>query len=361
MANVRLEAVGKRFGKQVAVRDVTLSIDSGEFIVLLGPSGCGKTTILRMLGGFSRPDDGRILIDGDDVTNLAPRHRNIGMVFQNYALFPNMTVAENIVFGLRERRIDKAAIARRLDEMLALIRLHDRRDSHIGELSGGQQQRVALARAIAIAPRMLLMDEPMAALDLKLRESMQVELRRIQRELGITTILVTHDQHEAMNLADRIVIMADGAIQQIGTAAQLYGSPANPFVAAFIGKNNLLSGTVTANDGSRSTVELAQGFSMTLPGHAHHAAGVRVEISVRPEQFELEAGDGQPLSAAALPATIDSARFLGNVVHYRLKLPWGQEVLVERSAADKPIPVGSPVRLGWRPESLNVFPAEAGR
>src|SRR5919109_31258 len=258
MARVVLTDVSRRFGGVTAVDGVTLDVGEGEFLTLLGPSGCGKTTTLRMIAGFLPPSRGRIVIDGEDVTRLPARRRNIGMVFQDYALFPHLTVAENIGFGLRERGTPRRRIGERVHELTALVRLTGLERRFPAELSGGQQQRVALARALAYTPRVLLMDEPLGALDLKLREAMQLELAQLQRRLGITTIYVTHDQEEAMTLSDRIAVMSEGRILQVGPPDEVYGRPRTAFVASFVGKVTLLAGTVRATHGGDCLVDVRE-------------------------------------------------------------------------------------------------------
>src|SRR5215471_6451307 len=242
MSSVALERLRRRYREIDVVKDLDLDIAQGELVVLLGPSGCGKTTTLRMIAGLVQPTSGRVCIGGEAVDHLPPRRRNIGMVFQDYALFPNMPVRENIAFGLEERRAPRQRVEARVDEMLALIRMQAFADRYPAELSGGQQQRVALARALAYEPRVLLMDEPLGALDQRLREDMQREVARIQRSLGITTVFVTHDQQEAMVLADRIVVMNAGRIEQVGTPEQLYSNPRTLFIADFVGRSNRLLG-----------------------------------------------------------------------------------------------------------------------
>jgi spermidine/putrescine ABC transporter ATP-binding subunit len=353
MASVSLRSVSKAYAGTAAVSDVSLEVAEGEFVVLLGPSGCGKTTTLRMVAGFVQPSAGSILIGGDDVTAVPPRARNIGMVFQSYALFPNMSVAENIGFGLRERRVPADQAKRRVDELLELVQLSGRGGASVEELSGGQQQRVALARALAIRPRLLLMDEPLGALDLKLRESMQIELHRLQRDLKITTILVTHDQQEAMSLADRIVIMKDGRIQQVGSSQELYDRPANRFVAEFIGKNNLLRGRVVDTGAEGSAVRLAEGGVVRILGVVGRV-GDFVDLSIRPESILLGT---TPLGAAnVLTGTVEDRRFLGNIVHYFVKTASGGTILVERPAVDPGAAPGEPVAIGWEPDGAVVFP-----
>jgi spermidine/putrescine transport system ATP-binding protein len=348
MAKVAVESVSKTYGGIRVVDDASLTVAQGEFVVLLGPSGCGKTTTLRMIAGFVDPDAGRIAIGEEDVTHMAPRLRNVGMVFQNYALFPNMTVAENIGFGLRQHRVPKATIATRVAELLALIQMPSRGNSPVNALSGGQQQRVALARALANSPRVLLMDEPLGALDLKLREAMQMELTRIQRELGVTTILVTHDQHEAMNLADRIVVMAQGRIQQIGTPDDLYIRPSTRFVAEFVGRNNFLAGLLEAVSGSEALVRLESGASVHVPVRANVPAGMRVELAVRPQHVTLGVASG-------IAGRVEERRFLGNVVHYAVRLPSNDTVLVEASTESTLAEPGTDTTLSWQQHHTYLF------
>src|SRR5512141_1365968 len=246
MAFLELSGIQKRFpgGAAPAVEDFTLAVDKGEFVSFLGPSGCGKTTTLRMIAGFERPTAGRIAVDGADITWRPPNQRNVGMVFQSYALFPNMTVADNVGFGLRVRKRSKDQIRRRVDELLTLINLPDKGDRYPWQLSGGQQQRVALARALAFEPEVLLLDEPLSALDAKIRVALRLEIRQIQRQLGITTVYVTHDQEEALSLSDRVVVMSEGRIEQVGKPFEIYNFPSTPFVASFVGTLNLLRGKV---------------------------------------------------------------------------------------------------------------------
>ena len=254
MSRVALKQVTKRYGDAVAVRGIDLDIREGEFLTLLGPSGCGKTTTLRMIAGFVLPTSGTVYLGDEDVTRLPPNKRGIGMVFQDYALFPHMTIGENIAFGLTERRVDKVAIGKRVKELLELVQLSSVEHRYPPELSGGQQQRIAVARAVAYSPRVLLMDEPLGALDLKLREAMQTEIRQIQQRLGTTTVYVTHDQTEAMHMSDRIVVMNDGRIEQMGSAEEIYDRPVTRFVADFIGQINLLDGTAAGRDGAHTVV-----------------------------------------------------------------------------------------------------------
>src|SRR3954463_10197085 len=255
MTFLTLTGVQKQFGTTYAVQDFNLSAEKGEFVSFLGPSGCGKTTTLRMIAGFEVPSAGSISIDGTDVTNRPPNRRNVGMVFQSYALFPNMNVADNIGFGLRVRKRPKDQIRKRVAELLELINLPDKGGRYPYQLSGGQQQRVALARALAIEPEVLLLDEPLSALDAKIRVALRKEIRSIQRQLGITTVYVTHDQEEAMSLSDRVVVMSEGRVEQIGPPPEIYNFPATPFVASFVGTLNLLPATVV--DGATAQVQIA--------------------------------------------------------------------------------------------------------
>jgi putative spermidine/putrescine transport system ATP-binding protein len=352
VSSVLLDAVARRFGATVAVHPTSLEIAEGEFLTLLGPSGCGKTTTLRMIAGFVAPSEGRIFIGGDDVTRLPPKRRSIGMVFQDYVLFPHLTVAENVGFGLRARRIEPARIQARVAELLELIHLPETGERYPHELSGGQQQRVALARAIAHPPRVLLMDEPLGALDLKMREAMQDELRRVQKTLGITTVYVTHDQVEAMNLSDSIAVMAQGRIVQRGSAQQIYNTPTTRFVAEFVGQINFLPGTrLGARDGW--DVMRAGAATLLVPA-ADMAAGSAVTLAVRPQHLSLAAPADTPADARErvnrLAAVVLGRRFFGNFCHYRVQIDdltlWTVETRPGAHALDE----GDAVMLSWRPE-----------
>jgi spermidine/putrescine ABC transporter ATP-binding subunit len=358
MATVTLEGVSKYYGQRPAVDAVNLAIEEGEFIVLLGPSGCGKTTTLRMIAGLLEPTRGTIRIGGTDVTALPARRRNIGMVFQDYALFPHMTIRENIGFGLREHRVDAAAANRRVAELLTLIRLSGFEGRFPDQLSGGQQQRVALARALAYSPAVLLMDEPLGALDLKLREAMQVELRLVQRRLGITTIFVTHDQEEAMSLADRIVVMTEGRVEQVGTPEDLYRRPVSTFVASFVGKVNFLPGTIRSVSGAICTVALADGLVVEASAHADCRVGRPGKIALRPENLSLIA-DSSATARGRIPGTIEQRRFLGNLVHYFVRVTGDQTLLVEEASVGRFLDVGDKVAVTWRSEHALAF-AENG-
>jgi spermidine/putrescine ABC transporter ATP-binding subunit len=359
MADVSLRAASKQFGTITAVEHLDLDVRDGEFLTLLGPSGCGKTTTLRIIAGFERPTGGRVLIGGEDVTVVPPRRRNIGMVFQDYALFPHLTVAANIGFSLRERGVGRETIRVRVRELLGLVRLPDVEHRFPAELSGGQQQRVALARALAYAPRVLLMDEPLGALDLKLREAMQIELHRIHRELSITTIYVTHDQEEAMSLSDRIAVMAKGRVLQLGTAEELYWRPASTFVADFVGKINLLEGAVTNRDGRYWWVAIEAGKAVRVRTEQPVAAGQPVRVAVRPERVRLARADAADLDNW-LSGVVERRRFSGNRCHYFVRVSSGQTLVVEESGESNTVKVGDTVSVGWAADDCIVFPGSPG-
>ncbi len=312
MSYLELTNVQKSFGETVAVKDFNLSIKQGEFISFLGPSGCGKTTTLRMVAGFELPTSGQIMLDGKDLTFLPPNKRNVGMVFQSYALFPNMTAVGNIGYGLKVSRKTKSEITQRVDEMLALIHMENFGSRYPGQLSGGQQQRIALARALAIRPEVLLLDEPLSALDAKIRLELRHEIRRIQRQLGITTIYVTHDQEEALSLSDRIVVMSQGKIEQVGTPAQIYNFPETEFTAQFVGQINLLPvEVVNANLG---VVKLGQ--QTIQAGQFGHLNGKAVRLAVRPEELNPGYIDG----ANNLKGSVDTITYLGSIVRIRVDI-----------------------------------------
>ena len=346
MSTVRLQRVSKRFDRVAAVHALDLEIVQGEFLTLLGPSGCGKTTTLRMIAGFVEPTEGRVFIGGEDVTDLAPQRRTIGMVFQDYALFPHLTVAENIAFGLVERGVARAKIAARVKELLDLIRLPDIAARFPPELSGGQQQRVALARAIAYPPRVLLMDEPLGALDLKLREAMQVELRRIQQELRMTTVYVTHDQTEAMTMSDRIAVMNGGRIEQLDTPPNIYGAPRTAFVANFLGKVNLLAGTVVACDGQRVTVDTRAG-KVSCAARSPLASGARVSVALRPENVQLLASPQAAGDLNRMRGRIESATYTGNLLHLAVRVAEGICVVAEIKPGSTRCKPGDEIPIGW--------------
>ncbi len=346
---IRLEQVRKVFdGHVVAVDDVSLAIREREFFSLLGPSGCGKTTTLRLIAGFEAPDAGRLLIRERDVTRVPPERRGTGMVFQNYALFPHRTVFENVAFGLRMRRVPREEIARRAEAALRLVELEGLGARRPAQLSGGQQQRVALARAIVIEPAVLLCDEPLGALDKKLRQSMQFELKQLQRKIGVTLVYVTHDQEEALTMSDRIAVMNRGRVIQVGTPLDIYNRPATRFVSDFIGDSNLIEATAERVAGGRVELRTADGVAFRVATADGVAAGQRVTLAVRPEQVRFVA-DGEPAPDNVLSGTVDSVNFQGDAILYRVACGAGRFLLAlqpnDRSAAIRAI--GSPVRAGW--------------
>jgi len=344
MSSVALQSVTKRFGEHVAVRQFSLEITEGEFLVLLGPSGCGKTTTLRMIAGFVEPTAGRILFGGRDVTDLPPYRRNTGLVFQGYALFPHLSVFENVAFGLRMRKLDKVSIEKRALDALRLVRLDQLGERMPRQLSGGQQQRVALARALVIEPEILLLDEPLSNLDAKLREEVRLEIRQLQRRLGLTTVMVTHDQEEALSVADRLVVMNDGEIQQIGSQRELYNHPSNQFVANFIGRTNFFTGAVTAPERFRTE----SGIEIALAG----PASPRTLLAVRPERIRLGRADGEANSFAG---TVEFVSYLGATTDYVVRLASGDLVAVEmhntKTGGIELFDVGSQVGIHWDPDA----------
>ena len=357
MAGIVISNVVKRFGDYVAIPGLSLEIRDGEFVTLLGPSGCGKTTTLRMVAGLASPNEGKIVIGGKDVTHVRPEHRRIGMVFQDYALFPHLTVGENIAFGLRERKVPAEEQTRRVDEMLGLVRLSEYREKFSHQLSGGQRQRVALARALAFPPAVLLMDEPLGALDLKLRQAMQLELIRIQRKLRITTLYVTHDQEEALNLSDRIAVMDRGNIAQLGTGPEVYDRPNSPFIADFLGRVNFLRGRVRGREGNRTIAECG---SLTFPLAGIDApVGTELRIGVRPERMRLVRA---PSSAAvcAIRGEIKSIIFAGNLVRYFVLCADDALVMVEEQERKDTFGEGQPAWIEWEPSALMAWP-ETGK
>ncbi|HWI14617.1 MAG TPA: ABC transporter ATP-binding protein, partial [Burkholderiales bacterium] len=306
--SVQFENVALAYGATQVLRDITLAIEPGEFFALLGPSGSGKSTLLRVLAGFARSDAGRVLVDGRDISRIPPWERDIGMVFQNYALWPHMTVAQNVAFGLEERRLPRTEIDRKVAAALQLVGLAELGARRPSQLSGGQQQRVALARTIAIEPKVLLLDEPLSNLDAKLRVHMRSELLALQRKLGITTIFVTHDQEEALSIADRVAVLDQGVIQQIGTPMQLYDHPANRFIAQFVGTINLFDGEVTRADGQAAFVSNGLGRIAVAAGAP---ANGRAQLAIRPHAIRLS-GDGSPREADRiwLEGTVTHREFL---------------------------------------------------
>jgi spermidine/putrescine transport system ATP-binding protein len=362
--DVKLVDVVKKFGDAVAVDHIDLEVRNGEFFSLLGPSGCGKTTTLRMIGGFEQPTSGYIELQGDDVTWLPPFKRNVNTVFQNYALFPHLTIHENVAFGLRRKGAKDSEVKARVTEMLKLVELPGYEKRKPTQISGGQAQRVALARALINRPGVLLLDEPLGALDLKLRKQMQVELKRIQQEVGITFIYVTHDQEEAMTMSDRIAVMNKGKYEQLGDPESLYERPATRFVAGFLGISNLLPGTVTGSDGDHVSVALANGVSIRAPRAAEGRTAVNV--GVRPEKFRLrEETDAIPDGHNRMDGIVRDASYLGVSTQYQVEAPGGARLTVyeqnvERATKSELWSAGERVVMTWRPEhSFVILDADA--
>ncbi len=337
---VALQNVWKRFpgpaGETVtAVKDVSLQILDGEFFALLGPSGCGKTTTLRMIAGFDLPSEGEVTIHGRAMGRTPPYQRPVNTVFQSYALFPHMTIGENVAFGLQMKKVSKTETAKRVQEALELVRLPGYERRKPKQLSGGQQQRVALARALVNRPEVLLLDEPLGALDLKLRKEMQIELKKLQREVGITFVFVTHDQEEALTMSDRIAVMSQGVALQVGDANEIYEHPNCKFVADFIGETNFLDGRVAGHDGSRVQVTIDGGGSVWAVAPQPVPQGARVSVTVRPEKMQMRRGLGDAAApgANALQGHVTSIVYIGTDTHYGVTLPSGQELRVREQNA----------------------------
>jgi spermidine/putrescine transport system ATP-binding protein len=363
--DVRLDHVTKRFHDVVAVDDLSLEVERGEFFSMLGPSGCGKTTTLRMIGGFEETTAGTIYLGDTDVTGLPPFKRDVNTVFQNYALFPHLDVYENVAFGLRRRKVSDAEIAKRVVDMLELVELPGYEKRKPSQLSGGQQQRVALARALINHPRVLLLDEPLGALDLKLRKQMQLELKRIQTEVGITFVYVTHDQEEAMTMSDRIAVMRAGRIEQLGTPEELYERPTTEFVGGFLGVSNLLGGAVVGREGDLVAVRVGDGTVLRAPAAGLERA-TTVRIGVRPEKLRvipLTGGEGGPIADPglnALDGTILDASYIGVSTQYLVETRDGNKLTVyaqnlETGGAAEALADGHLVRLTWKPQHTFVI------
>ena len=365
--DVRLVQVVKRFGDFVAVDRIDLDVNDGEFFSLLGPSGCGKTTTLRMIGGFEQPTSGLIELQGRDVTWLPPYQRNVNTVFQNYALFPHLTVFENVAFGLRRKGLRDAEIRSRVTDMLRLVELPGYEQRKPSQVSGGQAQRVALARALVNRPAVLLLDEPLGALDLKLRKQMQVELKRIQQEVGITFIYVTHDQEEAMTMSDRIAVMSRGRYEQLGDPEQLYERPATRFVAGFLGVSNLLPGMLDGRENGYAVIRLADDSRVRVPGGAVGGA-TSIEIGVRPEKIRLLATDATPPAGHnRLEGVVRDASYLGVSTQYIVEARGGARLTVyeqnvERATRSELRAAGEDVVVSWSPDHTFVItdPGPAG-
>ncbi|HEY4069689.1 MAG TPA: ABC transporter ATP-binding protein [Burkholderiaceae bacterium] len=361
MSAIALDRLSKTFGRSVALRDLTLDVAQGEFLTILGPSGSGKSTALSLISGLAQPSSGTIHLAGRDVTQLAPARRNIGLVFQSYALFPHLNLRDNVAFPLRVRKTPAADVTRRVDEIIGLLRLGGLEDRKPSQLSGGQQQRVALARALVFGPDILLLDEPMGALDKKLREDVQVELRRLHKRLGTTTILVTHDQEEALSLSDRILVLADGHAEQVGTPREVYTRPANAFVAGFLGTANQLRGRLRPRDagGLELVVDGGHSLPLSLPLAPHAgAAGAEVVVIARPETARILPDDP---SSPGIPGKIRDAIYLGTHARYHVETSFEEPLIVSSTDPRARHAPGDPVRIGWSPDDLWVLPTPASQ
>jgi spermidine/putrescine transport system ATP-binding protein len=370
---VEFRQVSRSFGSTRAVDDLSLRIARGEFFSLLGPSGCGKTTTLRMLAGFDRPDPGgSILIDGADVTTLRPWERRLSMVFQNYALFPHLSVEANVAFGLEEHRVAKAAIPTRVRQALDLVRLDPGTFARRmpSELSGGQRQRVALARALVLQPAILLLDEPLGAIDLKLRKEMQLELKALNRRLGLTFVYVTHDQEEALTMSDRIAVMDRGRVVQVGNPAEIYEDPRTAFVAGFIGEANILDGTAGGREDGKVVIHRPGGTrfllpdqSPTIPDRPRLEAGHEVRVAIRPEWLDLFPRDAVPAGENSIPGVVREVVFRGETIHVLVDISPEETMTVAlRNEGQLTRPVswraGDPVAVGWLPEDAQLLEDE---
>lgn len=357
-ASIEIAGVSKVYDGGVrAVDAVAMDIRQGEFFSLLGPSGCGKTTTLRMIAGFETPSAGAIRVDGADITHVPAHKRDMGMVFQNYALFPHRTVAENVAFGLRMRGLDKASIAAKVKAALAMVELSGLEDRRPAQLSGGQQQRVALARAIVIAPRVLLCDEPLGALDKKLRQQMQFELKQLQKKLGLTLVFVTHDQEEALAMSDRIAVMNGGRVEQVGTPTEIYNQPTTRFVADFIGDTNIFRGERTTTSTVASALDVGKDLILALPPSGTQGTGI-LSVALRPEKISLSPrADGAGAAGASAHGVVENTNFLGGAVLYRVTLDGGHRLLVQQPNAgtSRLFVPGNGVTLDWTPADLVVL------
>jgi len=358
MAEVRIQNLSKKFEEITAVDHISLTVYSGEFVSLVGPSGCGKTTTLNLIAGFINPDAGEIAIDEERINDVPIYKRKLGMVFQSYALFPHMTVMDNIAFGLRMQKFERSVIEKEVRRALDLVRLPGVEKRYPRQFSGGQQQRIALARALVIHPKVLLLDEPLSNLDAKLRREMRIELKDIQKTVGITTIFVTHDQEEALSLSDRLAVMNKGRIEQVGSPIEIYESPRNEFVSSFIGETNILSATITQIKEEELLLNINEPRPITIPRPPDFRPriGDAIKISIRPEKlcFGRESGD----LAHCLLGTVDHVVFLGNITYYTVKTQAHSMKVICQNLETRTYSVGDQIRLEYRPENCRIIQGE---
>jgi spermidine/putrescine transport system ATP-binding protein len=354
---ISLEGVRKRFGDVEAVREVTAEIPEGEFFTMLGPSGCGKTTTLRMIAGFEQPDEGRILLRGDDVTDVPPNQRNVNMVFQHYALFPHMSIYDNVAFGLKLKKLPKDETRERVGELLRVVELEGYEKRRPSQLSGGQQQRIALARALVNRPAALLLDEPLGALDVKLRKQLQLELKRIQSELGTTFVYVTHDQEEALTMSDRIAVMNDGLVEQVGSPREIYEHPQTAFVADFIGSLNAFDFRVDSVEGDLAVMKVSEGRRLVVAASRATQPGATVKVAVRPERIRIDAANGlSPEGGSRVDGTIAQTVYLGSLTQFHVDTECGR-IVSHRMNDEATVGLGEGrrVTLTWAPEHSAVL------
>lgn len=351
MSRIVIEHAVKKYGDNIVIFDLNLNIKDGEFFTLLGPSGCGKTTLLRMIAGFNSIEDGNFYFNDERINDKEPSKRNIGMVFQNYAIFPHLTVRENVAFGLKNRKLNKKTIREETDRFLKMMQIYQFADRLPNRLSGGQQQRVALARALVIRPDVLLMDEPLSNLDAKLRLEMRRVIRNIQREIGITTVYVTHDQEEAMSISDTIAVMKDGVIHHIGQPKEIYQRPANLFVATFIGRTNILSASINGGE-----LNFGNGYSVSEASW-RNIAFQKVAVSVRPEEFIITSG-----GSGGIPGVVEQCIYLGQNTHYAINIGKEKPVeLIRESMINDPVVPGLEVSLTVKSEKINIFDRDGAK
>jgi len=360
MAILQIVNLTKKFGNVTAIQEVNLKVEHGEVLTLLGPSGCGKTTTLRCIAGFEKPDRGDVYLDGKEITHLSPETRGIGMVFQNYALWPHMTVYGNLAFGLQIKKIPKNEINERIKKVLAMVRLEGFEGRFPRQMSGGQQQRIALARALVIEPSILLLDEPLSNLDAKLREQMRFEFRELQKKLGITAVYVTHDQAESLVLSDKVVILNEGKVMQVGTPKEIYSHPSNKFVAGFIGITSFIEGFVESFDREKGYLIIRTKDDLIIYGHGSNlSVGEKVAIAIRPEQVKLFKSEirKEGIRKNMFNGEIVQTSYLGDVIDYRIRL--GDWVIRTSMSAERAFKVGEEICVALSPENIIIVPEES--